>query len=311
MLRAGVNGQAGVARVCPAKAGSSLTLEFHTDPRLVEPGVLDKYHRGPCAVYLKKVTSAVPPEAAPAAGDGWFKIWYEGYDDATNRWCTEKLMSENGRLSVTIPTDIEGGYYLVRTELLALHQANLNPPNPQFFVGCAQIFLSSGGTSIPKDTVAIPGYVDLSKPAMTFNIWDKPMKLPYPEFGPSAHQSGTNGSQMVGSGEQTEGLKPAGCILESANWCGFEVASYSTQDGCWKVRLGPQLFKRNHLISSISHRTLAGPSPKYATAPPVPRENITVISGMQDAMRYKMHVLPVPTLDLPTQARSVRQRFGL
>ena len=186
---------------------------------------------------MKKVTSAVPPSASAAAGDGWFKIWYEGYDDASSRWCTEKLIADHGRLSVTVPTDIAGGYYLVRTELLALHQANLNPPNSQFFVGCAQLFLSSAGTAIPRETVAIPGYVDLSKAAMSFNIWEKPMKLPYPEYGPPVYQSGTNSTQAVSSGEQTEGLKPAGCILESANWCGFEVASYSTQDGCWNVSL--------------------------------------------------------------------------
>jgi len=246
-LYAGVNGQAGVARVCPAKAGSSLTLEFHADPSLVEPGVLDKSHKGPCAVYMKKVTSAVPPGASPAAGDGWFKIWYEGYDDATSKWCTEKLVSNHGRLSVSIPTDIAGGYYLVRTELLALHQANLNPPNPQFFVGCAQLFLSSAGTAIATSTVAIPGYVDLSKTAMKFDIWEKPMKLPYPEFGPPAYQSGTNNTQIASSGEQTEGLKPVGCILESANWCAFELVSYTTQDGCWNVSLGAYIPHRTDL----------------------------------------------------------------
>lgn len=204
---------------------------------MIEPGVLDKSHRGPCAVYMKKVTSVVPPGASPAAGDGWFKIWYDGYDGASSKWCTEKLISDNGRLSVTIPTDIAGGYYLVRTELVALHQANQNPPNPQFFVGCAQLFLSSAGTATPKNTVAIPGYVDLSMTAMKFNIWETPMKLPYPEVGPSAYHSETNTPQMATSEEQTEGLKPAGCILESANWCGFEVSSYTTQDGCWNVSL--------------------------------------------------------------------------
>lgn len=259
---------------------------------------------------MKKVVSAVPPGASPAAGDGWFKIWYEGYDDATGKWCTERLMSEHGRLSVSIPSDIAGGYYLVRTDLLALHQANLNPPNPQFYVGCAQLLLSSGGTSMPRDTVNIPGYVDLSKTAMTFNIWDKPMKLPYPEFGPPAYRSDTNSPQTTSSGEQTEGLKPADCILESANWCGFESASYSTQDGCWNVSVGSDTLKRHNLTSWIRHRTLAGPSPKCAGAPPNPRENTTVTFGMPDAKRYKMHALPATTMDLPTQARFAHQRCG-
>lgn len=34
---------------------------------------------------------------------------------------------------------------------------------------------------------------------------------------------------------QTEGLKPANCVLENANWCGIELDSYSTQVGCRNV----------------------------------------------------------------------------
>ena len=235
MLLAGASGQAGRSRVCPAKAGSTLTFEFREDPRGINPGILDKYHRGPCAVYLKKVDSAVADGIA--AGPGWFKIWGESYDDATGKWCTEKVIANNGLLSVKIPTDIAGGYYLVRPELLALHQANLSPPNPQFYVGCAQLFLSSGGSATPGDTVSIPGYVDMSNPAMSFNIWDQPMKLPYPTYGPKAYQGSTNATQPSGAMEQTEGLRPAGCILENANWCGFEVSSYTNQEECWNVSL--------------------------------------------------------------------------
>lgn len=267
---------------------------------------------------MKKVVSAVPPGASSAAGDGWFKIWYEGYDDATGKWCTERLMSEHGRLSVSIPSDIAGGYYLVRTELLALHQANLNPPNPQFYVGCAQLFLSSGGSSMPRDTVNIPGYVDLSKTAMTFNIWDKPMKLPYPEFGPPAHRSDTNGPQTISTGEQTEGLKPAGCILESANWCGFESASYSTQDGCWNVSFGVRYPKKaqSNIMSQASNTCWAQSKVCWSSAQPTGEHNCHIWDArckeIQDACSAgnyngppnagKIRTPALRTLDLPKQA---------
>src|SRR5262249_41244529 len=35
------------------------------------------------------------------------------------------------------------------------------------------------------------------------------------------------------TGNQTEGLKPANCVLEAGNWAGIEVPSYSDENGCW------------------------------------------------------------------------------
>lgn len=34
---------------------------------------------------------------------------------------------------------------------------------------------------------------------------------------------------------QTIGLKPLNCVLENANWCGIELDSYYTRDGCLNV----------------------------------------------------------------------------
>lgn len=256
---------------------------------------------------MKKVESAKADNNA--AGDGWFKIWDEGYDEAAGKWCTNKMIDNNGHLSITVPSDIEGGYYLVRPELLALHSAANNPPDPQFYVNCAQVYIESSGTAKPA-TVTIPeNYVDISMPGMTYNVYNQPLALPYPLFGPPAYQSG--GSQNPPSGSSTsasaeapsspasskaaadsgasgstapadtddsecladddsdadysapdtstttgstptsspvasspgdssssdsgqiEGQKPEGCIMVNANWCGFEVKSYTDENGCW------------------------------------------------------------------------------
>ena len=304
---------------------------------------------------MKKVESAIASNNA--AGDGWFKIWDEGFDQAAGKWCINKMIDNNGHLSVTIPSDIEGGYYLVRPELLALHAAQDSPPDPQFYVGCAQLYLDSTGTARPA-TVTIPqNYVDISMPGMTFNVYAKPLALPYPLFGPPAYKGGgspapsvtasatasaapsksaatssgpsasavaslsvpayvnavestipnypttdavdavdavdvvdavdavgardaadavdavdavdecdadedvnteadapmTSASASSSSampvasknarpsysykrrGVQTEGLKPAGCVMVNANWCGLELKSYSDENGCWSA----------------------------------------------------------------------------
>ena len=237
-MACGVNGETGVARVCPVTAGSTFTLEYREVPDNAAVGSLDISHKGTCAVYMKSVTSAMASNNA--GGDGWFKIFWEDYDTTAGKWCTEKIMANQGHLSVTIPSELPAGYYLVRSELLALHQADKTPPDPQFYVGCAQIALTSTSSTLPpsSDTVSIPGYVNMQQnnAAMTFNIWITPLKLPYPAFGPPVWPGSSNSKRDVearGAFVQTEGLVPAGCVLQNVNWCGIELPTYSDEAGCW------------------------------------------------------------------------------
>lgn len=233
-MACGVNGDKGVARICPANSGAELTFNFRDWPDGSQPGSLDKSHMGPCSVYMKKVDNSAADNNA--AGPGWFKIFEEDYDNSTAQWCTSKIMANDGKLSVNLPTDLAGGYYLVRPELLALHQADKSPPDPQFYVGCAQIFLQSSGSSTPKDTVSIPGYVSMQDPAMTFHIWNAPKQLSFPRFGPPTYKSGSSKRSIeirTTELKQTFGLKPANCIMENDNWCGMTLPSYSDENGCW------------------------------------------------------------------------------
>ncbi len=47
-----------------------------------QPGSIDISHKGPCAVYMKAVQSAI---SDPGNGAGWFKIWDSGYDSTTSQ----------------------------------------------------------------------------------------------------------------------------------------------------------------------------------------------------------------------------------
>ena len=228
----GVNGQNGVGRVCPVPAGSNMTFEYHTWPDARIAQGIDKSHKGPCAVYMKKVND---PTTDKAVGGGWFKIFEEDYDTSTNQWCTEKYILPHGHFTVQIPSDLAGGYYLVRPELLALHQADKDPHDPQFYVGCAQVFLSSSGSSIPKDTVSIPGYVDMSQKAMTYDIYTVPLKLPFPSFSPPTYTSSSKRDIIERTTQvQTIGL-PAQCEFPNNNFCGHKLSSYTDESGCYAV----------------------------------------------------------------------------
>lgn len=238
----GVNGETGVSRVASVNAGDSVVFEWRDWPDASQPGSIDRSHKGPCAVYMKKVDNSAASNNA--AGDGWFKIMEDGYDSTAGKWCTEKLIPNDGHLAAAIPKDLAAGYYLVRPELLALHQADKTPADPQFYVGCAQIFLSSSGSAVPPNTVSIPGYVSMSTPAMTFNIYNQPMKLPFPDFGPPVYTAGsTKRGLEFRAMTQTIGLKPDGCVMENVNWCGFSPSSYTDETGCYAVSLTEYLTK--------------------------------------------------------------------
>jgi len=177
---------------------------------------------------MKKVDSAVH---STGEGDGWFKLFDEGYDEGSGKWCNIKVNENRNYLSARLPKGLAGGYYLVRPELLALHAAVSG--DPQFFTGCAQIFLDSSGNMVPTDTVSIPGYVSKSDPGLTFNVYKDPMDLPYPIPGPKPANYKKATTAVAIQKTQKEGLTPPGCLLEVGNWCAHEVPSYSDQEGCW------------------------------------------------------------------------------
>jgi hypothetical protein len=70
---------------------------------------------------------------------------------------------------VTIPTCIAPGDYLLRIQQLAIH----NPwPSgiPQFYISCAQVKVTGGGSTSPKG-VSIPGAFKDTDPGYTVNIY--------------------------------------------------------------------------------------------------------------------------------------------
>lgn len=70
------------ASKCEVQAGDEVAFEYRSDPNKapsqvalkdgsIKVGVTDDSHKGPCAVYAKKVSDSATAEGA---GDGWFKV---------------------------------------------------------------------------------------------------------------------------------------------------------------------------------------------------------------------------------------------
>ena len=235
-----------MAFTCPAPAGSKLTLEFRMWADASQPGSIDPSHVGPMAVYLKPVSNI---KTDAAAGPGWFKILDEGYDAAAKKWATEKLIAQDGLLSIELPSGLPTGYYLARHEIITIQNVTGDKVDPQFYVGCAQLFIKGSSTSdspIPSDKlVSIPGHVQPTDPGLTHNPY-KDDPTTYKTVGPSIFFPLSTNTANTGTGRgtnaktpqsalttQTEGLIPPSCLVKNANWCASEVPSYTTEAGCW------------------------------------------------------------------------------
>lgn len=180
-------------------------------------------------MYLKKVDDMFNDSAA---GDGWFKIWEDGYNQDTEKWCVDTLNENNGLLSVDLPSGLPAGYYLARPEILALHAAQ--DGDPQFYTNCAQIFIENGPEgplNVPDNySVSIPGHVNADMPGLTFNIYETPLPK-YPIPGPDVYIPTSEYTDV--SKKQEDGVIPKNCLIKNCNWCGTPIAKYSGESACW------------------------------------------------------------------------------
>ncbi|KAK0455632.1 glycoside hydrolase [Desarmillaria tabescens] len=152
--------------VITVPVGSTVTAEWHhtldgansadsSDP-------IDSSHKGPVMSYLAKVDNATQTDVT---GLAWFKIYEDGYDASSSTWAVDTLIANEGKVSFTIPDCIKPGQYLLRHELIGDSY-----PGAQFYMECAQLEITGGGSTSPS-TVSFPGAYAGSDPGITINIY--------------------------------------------------------------------------------------------------------------------------------------------
>lgn len=126
------------------------------------------HQQGPVMVWMMKCAGDF--SACSGSGKGWFKIDQKGLIAPPltgNNWGTA-LVYKNLKWTSTIPKSLSPGNYLIRHELLALHQSN----TPQFYPECAQLVVSGSGTKLPpaEYMYSIPAYAPQSDPGITVSL---------------------------------------------------------------------------------------------------------------------------------------------
>ncbi|KAI0076808.1 hypothetical protein K474DRAFT_1691167 [Panus rudis PR-1116 ss-1] len=142
--------------------------------------------QGPVTVYMASC-GAAKCDSTKSTGLKWFKINEAGLLSGTvydGTWATGEVM-DTLKWTATIPAALKPGAYLIRFELLALHQAN----TPQFYPECANLIVTGSGTSFPSDAylAPIPGAWGPNDPGVNIDIYAESAKsmTSYPIPGPA------------------------------------------------------------------------------------------------------------------------------
>lgn len=105
----------------------------------------------------------------------WYKIHQSGYDPRTNAWATDRLLSRNLTSTIVLPSTLPRGEYLLRHEILALHQGG-QEKGAQFYPSCAQIKVESDAGDAEKvwgrlKGVQFPGAYEVDGEGVLYNIY--------------------------------------------------------------------------------------------------------------------------------------------
>jgi len=198
------------------------------------------HQEGPVMVYMAKCPGAC--SSANSNTLDWFKISEMGLVSGTlakGSWGNSHIMSKMA-YDVKIP-NLPDGEYLIRHELLALHQAN----TPQFYPECAQLILTGGSGSLPGSgyTVKFPGGYSMSDPGVRVDIYSAQApsittyKVPGPPVWPGSNaapapqptQSQTLAPVPTTTVVQPQPTAPSGPTVPPYGQCGGNGYTGATQ----------------------------------------------------------------------------------
>ncbi|KAK7918296.1 glycosyl hydrolase family 61-domain-containing protein [Apiospora marii] len=183
-----VNGGKAAPSFVTAAAGDTVTFEWMHDKK--GDDIIDGSHKGPIITYIAPYTEDA------GTGPIWSKIDEEGLTGG--KWAVDNLIAAKGKKDVKIPADLKAGKYLVRQEIIALHEADAAPTangrGAQFYPSCAQLDITGSGTAVPDQNFDIQSYSG-TDPGIKFNIYGgaTSYKIPGPALWSAAASGGGAG----------------------------------------------------------------------------------------------------------------------
>ncbi|KAH0605952.1 uncharacterized protein H6S33_004409 [Morchella sextelata] len=173
----------------PVAPGDKVTFEWYHDNRADD--IIASSHKGPITVYIA-------PAASNGAGAVWTKLAESGLSSGT--WAVDTLIANGGKHSLTLPSSLASGDYLLRAEIIALHEADTDyavnsARGAQFYPSCSQVTVSGSGTTSPPGTFNFIGGYTSTDPGILFNLYGGSTTYEIP--GPAVWDGTSSGSESA------------------------------------------------------------------------------------------------------------------
>jgi hypothetical protein len=179
----------------------------------------------------------------PSNSTGWFKTsalgLKPGSSEATNWYQAD--MNNGSPLTVTIPSDLEAGNYLLRHEIIAL-QNGQTKDRAEFYPNCIQMTISGGsnGTNTtPSPTTTFPGAYKDTDPGILVNVYNPGLNyvMPGPAIANIAQGSSSNPSTNATSTPPTSTPTPTSTDSDASYTVSSPTPTTSTSTSqCMKKR---------------------------------------------------------------------------
>ncbi|KAI0018991.1 hypothetical protein F4780DRAFT_470642 [Xylariomycetidae sp. FL0641] len=163
-----VNGGKPASGFVTAAAGDTVSFEWYHDAR--GDDIIAASHVGPIITYIAPYTE----------GDGftgiWSKIDEEGLAADGQTWAVDNLLANQGKKDVTLPAALQAGKYLVRQEIIGLHEANEayadnSARGAQFYPSCVQFEITGDGAAVPDQNFDFKAGYSYEDPGIVYDIY--------------------------------------------------------------------------------------------------------------------------------------------
>ncbi|KAI9889679.1 MAG: hypothetical protein M1814_005080 [Vezdaea aestivalis] len=212
-------------------------------------------HDGPLLTYMANCNGEC--EKVDKTQLKFFKIDQLGLVDPRpalpQGWATDKIKASGGSWTVTIPSDIAPGNYVVRHETIALHEAQ-NNAGAQFYPQCINLAVTGTGTANPIGVAGTSLY-NANDPGVKFNMY-YPVPKSYSIPGPPLYSGAQTSPQESGTPSQA-GSSPSA----SASAVQSTLTAAPSASGLTGIRNGTNPYQ----FYAVNQTTPSAQSGTYAT----------------------------------------------
>jgi hypothetical protein len=167
------------------------------------------HNTGPLMHYMAECQGSCATFNSSAAE--WFKISEQGYESGSTTWYQAQLQS-GSPATVTIPSTLAPGNYLLRSEIIALQLA-MTEGGAEFYPACIQLSVGGSQTGQPtsSEEVTFPGgYSDTDPGILVPDVYNPGFTYTFP--GPPVATFASGGSSTgssAGSGSSSVPAAPS------------------------------------------------------------------------------------------------------